>query len=181
MSPVVTTIAFVVAVVIITGIDGPVVIAETLRGCCVQVGSILRRSAWPLHSFFSGLIWMARTNREVYMGFAWPLRSLSLTPLVTAIAVVVAHVAQFLVWCAGLEKCHEILVLTFDRCHEAEVPARRSLHGGACTEMCARRNLHGRASTEGPARMCPHGDVCTEVPARRYLRRGACTEASARQ
>ena len=131
--------------------------------------------------FFSGLIWMARTNREVYMGFAWPLRSLSLTPLVTAIAVVVAHVAQFLVWCAGPEKCHEILVLTFDRCHEAEVPARRSLHGGACTEMCARRNLHGRASTEGPARMCPHGDVCTEVPARRYLRRGACTEASARQ
>ena len=81
MSPVVTTIAFVVAVVIITGIDGLVVIAET--------------------PFFSGLIWMARTNREVYLGFAWPLRSLSLTPLVTAIAVVVANVTEFLGWCAG--------------------------------------------------------------------------------
>ena len=44
---------------------------------------------------------------------AWPLRSLSLTPLVTAIAVVVANVTEFLGWCAGPIECHEILAWTF--------------------------------------------------------------------
>ena len=99
----------------------------------------------------------------------------------------------------GPGKCHEILVLTFERSQgRPEVCtrelARRCLHGGPCTEMSARRSLHGEACTEGPARRGQHGVACTEVlhggactgvparsgctavPARRGLHGGACTE-----
>ena len=51
LSPVVTAIAAVVAVVMSIGIGGPTLVVHSLWGSCVQIGAIQIRLAWPLHSF----------------------------------------------------------------------------------------------------------------------------------
>ena len=84
LSPVVTTIASIVAVVINTGILGPTPVVDSLSGImCSNWNDTEKISIVP-----SRAAWMTSTNRGVQIRLAWPLRNIGSycrTPTLTSV------------------------------------------------------------------------------------------------